>query len=199
MLQETVRRAGERDEERARENEAEKGGERAKSPNDWRYILRRDRSLPRLDGVNFSMLYTCPPIPGTAPYLSSIAFHPSLAAGKSLWVRSYWWGASSTTLRKIDNWLYDSGRKARVFGNGRMCDLCHNFCGSHTHTYRSAYVYNLRLVTDVRRLIFPQKFYISHSQWLPRAGNKWLHVYISSREIILDSEKVEYYLRKLNI
>lgn len=137
MLREMVRRA---DKRREREDEARRWSEGTKSPNDWRYILHRDRSLPQLGGVNFSVLYTHPSIPSTALYLSSIAFHPSLAAGKSLWERSYWWGASSTMLRKIDNWRCDSGRKTRVFEDGRMRDLCHNFCGSRTRIYTNAHV-----------------------------------------------------------
>lgn len=63
--------------------------------------------------------------PDATLYLSS-AFHPSLAAGKSLWERSYWWAVSSTTLRKIDNWLRDGGEtrrsgRVRKPGDGRMC------------------------------------------------------------------------------
>jgi len=77
-----VRRSDETREQRKRTSKVR--GERTKSPNDWRYILRRDRSLPQQGGVNFSVLYTRLPILDAALYLSSIVFHPSLAAGKSL-------------------------------------------------------------------------------------------------------------------
>lgn len=128
-----------RNEGRERKDEAER---RAKSPNDWHYILHRDRSLPRLGDVNFSVLHTSPPIPGATLYLSSIAFHPSHAAGKSLWERSYWWGARRWVLWRWEKLTIGCA----IVGERRGClgieGVIYVIISAdlHTHIYTNAYI-----------------------------------------------------------